>query len=152
VARNLQVLATLRTGFYRLKFTPTKVCNAGYIGITDDGAVFVDAWNQQNLFMIDLWGISTFLGNQNLAVTTEPVSLNDSNGKPITLEQIREQYPLTDVAKKLIWLDRSLFDRAVAVVEAEFKDDLEGLIALAQVVANQRELCPDEKRRKKAQV
>lgn len=133
VNANVKVLYSHQVGTYAIRFRPDKAL-AGFVAIKH-GMIFVNIFGGQNAFQYDLFGVASFIGNQNCFIA-EPFKVIDANGNAVPLDAIGNGFPIHDVQTKLVWYDKALQDKAVKVIRDEITDAKKRNMAKAQAVRN----------------
>lgn len=134
VAANTKTLPTLHPGAYALKLNTTKA-QVGYI-IVLNGSVFVNAWNQTDLYRYQMFDIASVLGNQNLYIDPKPIQLSESDPKGLGMA-------VKPASEAMVWLDQALMDKAVKLVSAQLAEIKRANMAIAR--SNNPMLKPDAK-------
>lgn len=81
--------------------------------------IFVSINNGQYCFKTDLYGIASWLGNQNLIIDSKAIQLKTPEGEPVKLDEIGQDMPLQDVTEFLVMFNKKLREYAVNKVKKE---------------------------------
>lgn len=116
-AANFKVLCALPVGAYPITYRASRK-RIGFLVINDKHYV-LSIFGQLNLYKVDLFGMSTFLANQNLILGADAMALLSPEGQPVTLEDTSKGLALEDVTDRLIMYDVKLREAAYKRVKAE---------------------------------
>lgn len=120
VSLNLKTLLQALPGVYPIDFTRDKARH-GFIAIRP-GEMAICLYGQTNVFRYDLFGVATWLSNQNLVVGWAPIALQTPDGAPIALESVGAGMPIEDITARLVMYDSKLREWAIKQVKAELKE------------------------------
>jgi hypothetical protein len=110
---------------------------AGYI-IVQFSSIFVHVYNRADLFELDLFGIASYLGNLNAAITP---SRSLETLTPVDLDTVAG-FHATDVQERLVWYDKPLIAKATKLLKEEAKAIKAANMAIAR--ANRVQKTPSE--------
>ena len=121
---NLKTLGTLQDGSYRLlRFLNQS--QVGYITV-ENGQIFVTHWNERHLFLYRLFDVASWLGNLGLFLDSKPYS------PPESLAEASAGLQPVEVGDRLLWFDKALEARCIAVLEERIAKAKAGNMAKAR--------------------
>lgn len=133
---NFKHLAKLPQGAYKLIARRTKE-QIGYI-VLNSLDFYVKIGSESHLFKPDLFGVSTFLANQNILIDSEPVELLDELNQPLDLASVGRGMFREDVGELLLVYDSKLQERAYKRLKAELVEEKR----MSRRQANKRSINP----------